>query len=84
MKKLLRALLVLFCLVVGSVLLTVLWERNPDKFPTFPSSWAVWLSANSNLPKDDLSILVGISFSFLFLALLAGMTTFVYRYFGKR
>jgi hypothetical protein len=84
MKKLLHALLVFSGLVSGSVVLTILWERNPEKFPQFPAPLAVWLSTTSNLPKDDLSILVGLTLSFLFLSLLTCVVWFTCKKLGKR
>jgi hypothetical protein len=83
MKRSSRNILVFFGLLLGSLILTVLWGRNPEKFPEFPAPLAIWLATHSNLPKEDLSILVGLLFSFLFLSLVTGIGWLVFKQVRK-
>jgi hypothetical protein len=68
MKNVLIVGTIFLWLLPASLALTYFWFHHPDIFPVFPHSFAIWLASVSSIPKDDLSILVGLFFSFVFMS----------------
>ena len=79
MKKIVHFSVVSLWVLLASGFLTRLWLTEPDKFPSFPESMAVWLVSSSGLPKGDVAILVGFGVSIAIVSIFTFFAWFFWR-----